>query len=132
MALNVEEGLNCEVLPIIDEALACFHDLALRQVWVRVQLNVFTCRNLALLLNLLTLDLIAHLMTVGKGIILSDFAQDVSLPNLSRDERLFKLEAFFLNANGDVNLDIGLVIGEQVLACQISRRRHADERKHSL
>ena len=90
--------------------MACFHNLALREVRALTQLDVFTRRDLTLFLNFLTLDFIAHLVAISERVVFADFAEEVSIANLCCDERLFKLEAFFLDALRQINLDIGLVI----------------------
>ena len=71
-------------------------------------------------------------MTVRECIILADFAQYVGLPNLSRHERLLKLECLLFHAWWDVEFGVGLVGGEKILASQIGRLRHANERQHAL
>lgn len=71
-------------------------------------------------------------MTVRECIILADFAQYVGLPNLSRHERLLKLECLLFHAWWDVEFGVGLVRGEKILACQIGRLRHANERQNAL
>lgn len=108
--LNVKECLHSEVLPSIDEALACFHNFTLCTVWFIAQLDIFTRCDLALLLNLLALDFVTHLVTVGESVVLADLAKDIGLPNLCRDERLFQLETFFFNALWDINFDVGLIV----------------------
>jgi len=112
MVLQVQESLHHEVLPIVDEALARLDDLLHGDVGVLAQLDVLTRSNLPLFLNFLAIDFVAHLMTISKRVVFADFAQNVSLTHLGRNERLLELEAFFLDASGHVNLWVTLIGSE--------------------
>ena len=107
--LQIEEGLNHEVLAVINEAYASFPYFLLRKIWAVTEFNVLTGCHLTLLLNLLAIYFIAHLVTVGESVVLADFAKNVSLAHLCRDERLFKLETFFLDAFRHIDLRVEFV-----------------------
>ena len=71
-------------------------------------------------------------MTVGERVIFTDFTKDVSLADLRCNERLLKLEAFFLDIVWHIDLWVGLVSGEQILPGQVGGLGHANESEHAL
>lgn len=75
MVLDVEESFDHEVLSLVDEALACFLDLAFRVVGAHTaEFYVVSRRDLPLFLYFLALNLIAHFVTVCESVIFADFA----------------------------------------------------------
>ena len=126
--LHIIEGLNHEVLALEYEALSCFGDFTLGHIRIFAQLDIFTCRYLSLLLDFLAIDFIAHLMTVRERIILANLTQKIGRSYLSCHERLLELESFLFHTNGNVELRIGLVRGEQIFSSQVCWLRHPNER----
>ena len=96
MVLQVLECLNHEVQAVEDEALSKLFDVLSALIWILTQLNVLSGCDLPLLLDLLSADLVPHLMTVGKRVILPRLAEDVGLPNTRENEGLLELETLSL------------------------------------
>lgn len=88
VVIDVQESFNHEVLALVDETLSRFLDFSLRMVGILDQLYELTRRNLSLLLDFLAIDFVAHLVTVGECVVLAHLAQNVSLADSGRDERL--------------------------------------------
>ena len=130
--LNVQECLHHEVLSLVDKALARLLNLPLSVVRILTQFDVLSRCDAPLLLDTFAIDLVAHLMTVGERVIFTDFTKDVSLANLRCDERLLKLEAFFLDVVWHIDLWIGLVRGKQILPGQVGGLGHANECQNAL
>ena len=126
--LNVEKSLNHEVLSLVDKTLPSFLNFVTRQIGALAELYVLASRDLSFFLNLFALDFVTHFVAICKSVILPNFTKDVCLAHLSSYERLFELEAFFFDAFLHIDFDVGLIVGKQVLSCEVCRLWHPDKR----
>ena len=78
LAVNIHEGLNKEVLLLVDEALAHFLEcLSPRVFGLLKQLDVFTSGDLSSLFDTLARLVGAHFMAVGERIVFPGLPQEV-------------------------------------------------------
>jgi hypothetical protein len=94
--LQVEEGLDHEVLSFENEALSQLLDVIFRGISALQQLDVLSGRDLSLFLDLLSFDLIPHLVAVRERIVLADLTKEVCLAHGCANESLFQLEVLKL------------------------------------
>lgn len=71
-------------------------------------------------------------MTVSKRVVFADFAKNVCLTNLSRNERLLELEAFFFYSGWHVDFWTRFVCCKEVLSGKICRLWHSYKWKNSF
>lgn len=126
----VLEGLHHEVLSLENEALSELLDGMVVGIGIFDQFDVVTGPDGSLLLNFLALDLEAHLLTVGVGIIFADFTEHIGLADSSGQECLLQVEGLDFEAGGHVELRVQLVGDQEVFAGQTCWEGLANEGKH--
>ena len=81
MVGDIQERFDHEILPLEDEALSKLRHRNSLRIRVLTEFNVVSGAYLSLLLNLLSFNLVSHLLTISESIILTYLSQDIGLSN---------------------------------------------------